>query len=319
MFFILTGLVMFSSLVSDDVRAMFSRKKKQLWLVTGLLAWLLFVLNVFLWFSLYAQEFSWSIKEKLGMYFYIVDGWEQQDAVYAKVTQLSKKLENAGLETVFASKEEAFGFLQNRIPNVIENFNRFGINNPLPATLYVMFGSDQEYQSLKDIIVDYKSIISNVADLDQASTLKKQENRVVMMIGFSRFAVVIGYLLVWFLLAVILTVCGYMLHTLYVDFHGKIDVKKLLGASLEQTIAPFLVMTGRIIGMAYIITGWLLVLSGIVISSYLDILFQTTVWSIIGSYGLSFWLIMLAQIILVIWLSVWFAYYYVTALIRQER
>lgn len=310
---------MFSSLINDDVRSMFARKKKQLRLVTGIIAGLLFVLNVFLWFSLYAQEFSWSIKEKLGMYFYIVDGVDQEDAVYAKVTQLSKRLEDAWLETVFASKEEAFGFLQNRIPNVIENFNRFGINNPLPATLYVMFGSDQEYQSLKSIIVDYKSIISNVADLDQASTLKKQENRVVMMIGFSRFAVLVGYLLVWFLLLVILIICGYMLHTLYVDFHGKIDVKKLLGASLEQTIAPFLIMTGWVMGMAYIIASWLLLASGIVISSYLHLLFQTTVWSIIGSYGLIFWLIMFVQILLVIWLSVGFAYYYVTALIRQER
>jgi len=44
-----------------------------------------------------------------------------------------------------------------------------------------------------------------------------------------------------------------MLHTLYVDFHGKIDVKKLLGASLEQTIAPFLIMTGWVVGMAYAI------------------------------------------------------------------
>lgn len=310
---------MFSSLISDDVRSMFAKKKQQLRLVTALIAGLLFVLNVFLGFSLYAQEFSWSIKEKLGMYFYIVDEGEQQDAVYAKVTQLSKRLEDAGLETVFASKEEAFGFLQNRIPNVIENFNRFGINNPLPATLYVMFGSDQEYQSLKNIIVDYKGIISNVADLDQANTLKKQENRVVMMIGFSRFAVVVGYLLVWFLLLVILTVCGYMLHTLYVDFHGKIDVKKLLGASLEQTIIPFLVMTAWIVGMAYAVAWWLLLLSGIVVSSYLDLLFQTTVWSIIGSYGWLFWIIMLVQIMFVVGLSVWFAYYYVTALIRQER
>lgn len=309
---------MFSSLVTDDVRSLFARKKKQLRLVTGLIAGLLFVLNVFLGFSLYAQEFSWSIKEKLGMYFYIVDDGEQQDAVYAQVTQLSDRLEDAWLETVFASKEEAFGFLQNRIPNVIENFNRFGINNPLPATLYVMFGSDQEYQLLKSIIVDYKDIISNVADVDQANTLQKQENRVVMMIGFSRFAVIVGYLLVWFLLLVILTVCGYMLHTLYVDFHGKIDVKKLLGASLEQTIAPFVVMTAWIMGMAYAITGWLLIVSGIVVSSYLHLLFQTTIWSIIASYGVWFWLIMLAQIVLVVGLSLWFAYYYVKALIRQE-
>jgi len=309
---------MFSSLISDDVRSMFARKKKQLCLITAIIAWLLFVLNVFLWFSLYAQEFSGSIKEKLGMYFYITDGVDQEDAVYAKVTQLSKRLQDAWLETVFASKEEAFGFLQNRIPNVIENFNRFGINNPLPATLYVMFGSDQEYQSLKNIIVDYKGIISNVADLDQANTLKKQENRVLMMIGFSRFAVIIGYVLVWFLLLVILTVCGYMLHTLYVDFHGKIDVKKLLGASLEQTIAPFLIMTGWVVGMAYAIAWGLLLISGIVVSSYLHILFQTTVWSIIGSYGLIFWLIMLVQILLVCGLAIWFAYYYVEKLIEKE-
>jgi cell division protein FtsX len=309
---------MFSSLITDDVRSMFARKKKQLRLVTGIIAGLLFVLNVFLWFSLYAQEFSWSIREKLGMYFYIVDDADQQDAVYAKVTQLSKRLQDAWLETVFASKDEAFGFLQNRIPNVIENFNRFGINNPLPATLYVMFGSDQEYQALKNIIVDYRSIISNVADLDQANTLKKQENRVVTMIGFSRFAVMLGYILVWFLLLVILTVCGYMLHTLYVDFHGKIDVKKLLGASLQQTIMPFLVMTGWVVGMAYVVAWCMLIVSGIVISSYLDMLFQTTVWSIIGSYGLSFWLLMLVQILLVVGLSIWFAYSYVRALIRHE-
>lgn len=309
---------MFSSLIGDDVRSMFARKKRQLWLVTCIIAGLLFVLNVFLWFALYAQEFSWSIKEKLGMYFYIVDGVEQQDAVYAKVTQLSKRLQDAGLETVFASKEEAFWFLQNRIPNVIENFNRFGINNPLPATLYVMFGSDQEYEALKDIIVDYKSIISNVADLDQASTLRKQENRVVTMIWFSRFAVVVSYALVWFLLLVILTVCGYMLHTLYVDFHGKIDVKKLLWASLEQTIQPFLVMAAWIMGMAYAIAWWWLLLSGIIISSYLHLLFQMTVWSIIASYGWVFWVILLLQILLVIGLSLWFSYYYVTNLIKDR-
>jgi len=116
------------------------------------------------------------------MYFYVVDSVSTDDSVYTQVTQLTKKLEDAGMETVFASKDEAFGFLQNRIPNVIENFKRFGINNPLPATLYVMFDNDQQYQILKDTIVSYKSIISNSSDVDQVSTLGQQENRAVMMI-----------------------------------------------------------------------------------------------------------------------------------------
>jgi len=171
-----------SSLIGDDVRALFQRKHKQLWLVTGLIAGLLFVFNVFLGLAFYGQEFSSGLKEKIGMYFYVVDSVSTDDSVYTQVTQLTKKLEDAGMETVFASKDEAFGFLQNRIPNVIENFKRFGINNPLPATLYVMFDNDQQYQILKDTIISYKSIISNSSDVDQVSTLGQQENRAVMMI-----------------------------------------------------------------------------------------------------------------------------------------
>jgi hypothetical protein len=42
------------------------------------------------------------------MYFYIVDTVDSDDTVYARVMQLSKRLEDAGMDTVFASKDEAF-------------------------------------------------------------------------------------------------------------------------------------------------------------------------------------------------------------------
>lgn len=188
------------------------------------------------------------MRSKLGMYFYIVESVDRDDSVYARVMQLSRRLEDAGMETVFASRDEAFGFLENRIPNVVENFRRFGINNPLPATLYVMFDSDQQYQVLKQTIVEYRDIISNVSDLDEAANLRQQENRAVTMINLTRFLVIVSFLLVLFLFLVILVLCGYMLHTLYVDFHGKIDIKKLLGASLQQTVQPFFVTTAWVLG-----------------------------------------------------------------------
>ncbi len=307
-----------SSLVRDDFASIFHKKKHHLWLVTILIGWLLFLLNVFLGMALYTQEFSSGIREKLWMYFYIVDDVDRDDSVYAEVMQLSKKLEDAGMDTVFASKNEAFGFLENRIPNVIENFNRFGINNPLPATLYVMFDTDQQYQVLKETIGSYRSIISNVSDLDQAANLRQQENRVVTMISLSRFLVVISFLLVLFLFGVILALCGYMLHTLYIDFHGKIDIKKLLWASMHQTIRPFLLTTWWVVGRSYIICIGLLLISGIILSWYMSALFDMTVWSIIASYGLLFWLIICIQLLVMIGWPLLFSYYYIRYLVLSE-
>jgi len=56
--------------------------------------------------------------------------------------------------------------LENKIPEITNNFERFGINNPLPSTLYVMFNSKKEYNDMKDIIVKNKDIILNIKDID---------------------------------------------------------------------------------------------------------------------------------------------------------
>jgi len=310
-------MAILSSFIGDDVRAIFYRKRKQLWLVVGLIAGLLFLLNVFLWFALYSQEFSSGLRSKLGMYFYIVENVDNDDVIYSKVMQLSKKLEMAWMDTVFASKDEAFGFLQNRIPNVIENFKRFGINNPLPATLYVMFDNDQQYQILKNVIVDYKDVISNVSDLDEVANIRQQENRVVTMIQFSRFLVIISFLLLLFLFVVILVLCWYMLYTIYVDFHGKIDVKKLLGASLQQTVKPFLITTLWVLWWAYAIAIVLLVISGVFVSLYMNNLFNTTIRSIIASYGYIFWFIIFVQLFFMIGWLLLFSRWYVEYLIKR--
>jgi cell division protein FtsX len=67
---------------------------------------------------------------------------------------------------MFSSKDDALAFLQKKIPDVVNNFQKFGIDNPLPATLYVMFDSDSKYESLKTIILKNKDIILNTKDID---------------------------------------------------------------------------------------------------------------------------------------------------------
>jgi len=107
-----------------------------------------------------------------------------------------------------------------------------------------------------------------------------------------------------------------MLHSLYADFHAKIDVKKLLGASLDQIIAPFMFTTAWVIGRAYSITIVLLLLLAVFLSVYMGSLFNTTIWSVVASYGWSFWMVICLQLLVMIGGLMAFAYYYVRHLIK---
>jgi len=100
------------------------------------------------------------------MYFYIKEDTTQTNEIYKKVIALKDQLEAKGLKVMFSSKDDALAFLQKKIPDVVSNFQKFGIDNPLPATLYVMFDSDSKYESLKTIILTNKDIILNTKDID---------------------------------------------------------------------------------------------------------------------------------------------------------
>jgi cell division protein FtsX len=67
----------------------------------------------------------------------------------------------------FYSKEEAFGLLADRLPDVIDNLDKFGIDNPLPPTLYVMFRNKSEYEYLKSTLEEYAPILDNLDDFSE--------------------------------------------------------------------------------------------------------------------------------------------------------
>ena len=61
-------------------------------------------------------------------------------------------LKKAGLEVNFYSKKDAFDVLSKKLPNVIGSLEQYGIQNPLPPTLYVLFDNQKEYESMKKIV-----------------------------------------------------------------------------------------------------------------------------------------------------------------------
>jgi len=77
------------------------------------------------------------------------------------------QLEKAGLKVDYLSKDEAIKTLSKRLPNVIKNFERYGIENPIPPTLYITFKSQKEYDTMRKIVDDkkYQDILLNLSDI----------------------------------------------------------------------------------------------------------------------------------------------------------
>jgi cell division protein FtsX len=122
---------------------------------------------MFLGISLYAHQFTGELRDKLGMYFYIKDDVANQTSdTYKRIINMKSDLESHGLKVMFSSKEDALAFLEKKVPDVVSNFQKFGIENPLPATLYVMFANDNQYNALKTVILKNKDIILNTQDID---------------------------------------------------------------------------------------------------------------------------------------------------------
>lgn len=275
--------------------------------VSVLIWFLLFLLNIFLWVSLYANQFTGELKDRLGMYFYIKEDTTQTNEIYKKVISLKDELEEQWLKVMFSSKDDALAFLEKKIPDVVSNFEKFGIDNPLPATLYVMFDSDSKYEALKTTILKNKDIILNTKDFDSWSTLKQQENRVLTIINLSNFVVGLSYVIIAILLLVILSFLGFLLKNIFHTFHRELEVKKILWATYNQIIKWFLSLTVNVLWWSYLICLALLLISWITINFYVYTLFDITLWSVFHNMLLIIG-IFVGEILVIA--GVWFAFSY---------
>lgn len=286
-----------------------------LW-VSIFIGFLLFLLNIFLWVSLYANQFTGELKDRLGMYFYIKEDTTQSNEIYKKVIVLKDELEAKWLKVMFSSKDDALSFLQKKIPDVVSNFQKFGIENPLPATLYVMFDNDNKYESLKTIILKNKDIILNTKDIDAWSTLKQQENRVLTIINLSNFVVGLSYLIIAILFAIIIAFLGFLLKNIFHAFHRELEVKKILWASYHQIIQWFVALTVNVLWFSFLICLALLLISWITINYYVYSLFSITIWSVFNNIVLIIG-IFLAEIIIISWVGFTFSYFFARALNKK--
>jgi len=309
-----------SKIFKHDLASLLKTSWTNVFWVSIFIWFLLFLLNIFLWVSLYANQFTGQLKDRLGMYFYIKDVASDQisgsDEIYKRVISLKDELESKGLKVMFSSKDDALAFLQKKIPDVVSNFQKFGIENPLPATLYVMFDSDNKYESLKTIILKNKDIILNTKDIDAGSTLKQQENRVLTIINLSNFVVGLSYVIIAILFAIIISFLWFLLKNIFHTFHRELEVKKILWATYNQIMQWFVALTVNVLWFSFLICLALLLISWITINYYVYSLFDVTLWSVFSNIVLIIG-IFIAEIVVVAWVGFGFSYFFARALNRK--
>ncbi len=306
--------------LSNDIKHNFSSILKTSWtniLGVSIFIWfLLFLLNLFLGLSLYTNQFTGELKDRLGMYFYIKEDTTQTNEIYKKVIAMKDELEGQWLKVMFSSKDDALAFLQKKIPDVVSNFQKFGIDNPLPATLYVMFDNDSKYEALKTIILKNKDIILNTKDIDTWSTIKQQENRALTIINLSNFIIWFSYGVIAILLLMILSFLWFLLKNIFHKFHRELEIKKTLWATYSQITQWFVALTLNVLWFSFLICLVILLISSLTINYYIYTLFSITLWSVFNNIALVLG-IFLAEVVIVSGAWFWFSYFFANTLNKK--
>lgn len=262
-----------------------------------LLSFLIFFLNILIWLTANVYTFSNEIKNKLGVYLYFKewDTAEQVSKAYNLIIDMQNRLKKAGLKVIYYSKEEGIKTLAKRLPKIVQNFQKYGIENPIPPTMYIIFNSEKEYQIMKKIVTDkkYSWIILNLSDIWGENSFKKQERRISQIIEFSNFmikfyvflSVVLIFIILWFLILI--------LKVNFYSFYNQIEVEKLIWFSFFQIKLPFLIYTLFIILGSFVLWFLYIYLLLNYLNVYFENVFDVNLFNIITEnlYYIRMWII----------------------------
>lgn len=303
----------------DDVKSIFRCYRWQMIWISILSGFLLFLLNILIWVSMYGNMLNSSLNDKLGMYFYLNDDVEEQTKLYKQVIQLKDKLEKEGLKVNFLTKEDAMDFMMKRLPELTGSLEKFWMNNPLPATLYVTLPDISKYETLKEVMIENKNIIINIQDVEQLDNLESQENRIRNVIRLSNFVQILSMSLVFILAAAVLSFSIFFLRSIFTRFRNDIQVKKLLWATKSQIIMPFLTLILYSIIGGFLISLLLTLVSMGVFDYYMSQLFSYTLTAHLFTKWWVILVLFIVEILVIVGLLMGISYGFVSKLHKKLK
>lgn len=266
----------------------------------SLLIWfLLYLLHILGWVSLWTHRMSASVQNKLWVYFYIKETPNKQDYTYSRIIEMKEKLEWLGMKVQYLSKDDAIKSVERKLPNILNSFEKYGIKNPLPATVYILFNNNQDYEKLKVVITLYEDIIANREDISKiGESIQKQESRILTTLGLTKLIVWLSIFLVIVLISII---CSFLMLTIKIKFHTfrkLITIQQLLGTPYSLIKSPFIIVVCMMVIIGFILSLWLWFLTVFLLWTYTKELFGDDIVTILWQ---SLWSLLMIQIV---WLCV---------------
>jgi cell division protein FtsX len=262
-----------------------------------MIASLIFLLNIVGWLKLWLDQAVGNVKDKLWVYLYIKSIPSQEDRITQQVIEMKTALEAQGMEVQYYSRQDAFDTLSKKLPDVVESFDKYGISNPLPATMYIMFKDSSQYEILKTIASKYQPIIVNSLDTTRDTHLRKQEQRVINVINLGNVVTIISYGLVLFLIMIIVVFLLFIIRIKFYGFKDVIQVQKLLGASYAQIKWPYLIHIGLILTCWVIISAIAMRICQITTQSSMITLFDKSLVQLLNLTGSQIFTILIVELI----------------------
>lgn len=229
---------------------------KQFSIALFLIVCLLLLVHILLLWARNAQRISSQVQQQLWVFVYLRDDAGQEAVKFVE------ELQQAGLQTTFFSKDDAFRILAKKLPNVLDSLEKYGINNPLPPTIYIVYQNQEQYEAMKSVVSRFSNAISTSDNLWLTVSFQEQTWRASKLVTMMQIIVSIASILIGWVIIMIGMIVSYIVTTLFFRFQQQVEITSLLWWSRFTILRPFIVIVLGILILSRLITvtfSWVLI------------------------------------------------------------
>jgi cell division protein FtsX len=221
---------------------------KQFIVALFLIVCLLLLVHILLLWARNAQRISSQVQQQLWVFVYLRDDAGQEAVKFVE------ELQQAWLQTTFFSKDDAFRILAKKLPNILDSLEKYGINNPLPPTIYIVYQNQEQYEAMKSVVSRFSETISTSDNLWLQVSFQEQTWRASKLVTMMQILLTIAWLLIWWVLVMIGMIISYIVTTLFFRFQQQVEITSLLWWSRFTILRPFVVIIFWILFLSRLIS-----------------------------------------------------------------
>ncbi len=218
---------------------------------------IIFIFNIILGINFIAQKSLYELGQKVDLIIYLKDTTTESEA--ANLIEDIKIMPEIKTVT-YTSKDEALSQLKATHPDLSISFEKYNLENPLPASLNISTNKPSDHAVVAEFLDQqkYKNLLSNI------SVNNESDNSIISSVSKNLSALgnftnqIIFWLIITFLIGGTLIILNALQMAIFAR-RQEIEVMKLVGASIRFIRMPFII-EATIYAILAVIFGFLMLI-----------------------------------------------------------